>query len=291
VHAKITFASFRGSHTDLMRTLRGFVLACHAGPTLAVTALAAALAISAGRTAPGVLLVTAAVLATQLATGWCNDAVDWRRDAAVRRRDKPIPRGDVSARAIGIGAVVATVAAVPLAFASGIPAGITLTAALASALAYDLGVKATMWSWVPFAVSFGLLPASIVLGLPGHPAPPFWVIAAGALLGVGAHVANVIPDTADDLATGIRGLPQRLGPARARILVGAALIGAAAFLVFGPAGPVDLPAALALSLITVLGIAVAVLPVRPGSRSLFLAVVTVAVLDVTLLVARGTSVA
>jgi hypothetical protein len=61
--------------------------------------------------------------------------------------------------------------------------------------------------------------------------------------------------------------------------------------VVGPAGPVDLPAALALSLITVLGIAVAVLPVRPGSRSLFLAVVTVAVLDVTLLVARGTSVA
>ena len=234
--------------------------------------------------------MTAAVLATQLATGWCNDAVDWRRDTAVGRRDKPIPRGDVSARAVGIAAVVATIVAVPLAFASGVPAGMALTAALASALAYDLGVKATVWSWVPFAVSFGLLPASIVLGLPGHPMPPFWVVAAGALLGVGAHVANVIPDTADDLATGIRGLPQRLGPARARVLVGVALVGAAAFLV-GPAGPVDLPAALALSLITVLGTAVAVLPVPPRSRLLFAAVVIVAVLDVTLLVARGTSVA
>jgi 4-hydroxybenzoate polyprenyltransferase len=278
-----------------MRTLRGsvggMVLACHAGPTVAVTALAAALAISAGRTAQGVLVVTAAVLATQLATGWCNDAVDWRRDAAVGRRDKPIPRGDVSARAVGIAAVVAMIVAVPLAFASGVPAGIALTAALASALAYDLGIKATVWSWVPFAVSFGLLPASIVLGLPGHPMPPFWLVAAGALLGVGAHVANVIPDTADDLATGIRGLPQRLGPARARILVGLALVGAAVFLVFGPAGPVDLPAALALSLITVLGVVVAVLPVPPGSRLLFAAVVIVAVLDVTLLVARGTSVA
>ena len=69
------------------------------------------------------------------------------------------------------------------------------------------------------------------------------------------------------------------------------MVGAAAFLVFGPAGPVDLPAALTLSLITVLGIAVAVLPVPPGSRLLFAAVVVVAVLDVTLLVARGTSVA
>jgi 4-hydroxybenzoate polyprenyltransferase len=279
------------SEGSLLRTLRGFALACHLGPTVAVTAVSAALAVSAGRTAGGVLLVTAAVLATQLATGWCNDAVDWRRDAAVGRRDKPIPRGDVTARAVGIAAVVATVVAVPLAFASGVPAGIALTAALASALAYDLGIKATVWSWLPFAVSFGLLPASIVLGLPGHPWPPFWVVAAGALLGVGAHVANVIPDTADDLATGIRGLPQRLGPARARVLVAVALVGAAAFLVLGPAGPVDLPAAIALSLVTVVGVAVAVLPASPGSRWLFLAVVVVALLDVTLLVARGTSVA
>ena len=211
------------------------------------------------------MLVTAAVLATQLATGWCNDAVDWRRDTAVGRRDKPIPGGDVGARAVGIAAVVATVVAVPLAFASGVPAGIALTAALASALAYDLGVKATVWSWVPFAVSFGLLPASIVLGLPGHPLPPFWVVAAGALLGVGAHVANVIPDTADDLATGIRGCRSGSGPARARVLVGVALVGSG-----GVPGPrsgrsgVGLPAALALSLITVLGTAVAVCRPRPG---------------------------
>jgi 4-hydroxybenzoate polyprenyltransferase len=283
-----------GPRTDArpwLRAGRGLTLACHAGPTLAVTALAAALAVSAGRTASGVVLVTAAVLVTQLATGWCNDAVDWRRDAAVGRQDKPIPRGDVSARAVGTAAVVATVVAVPLAFASGVPAGIALTAALASALAYDLGLKATVWSWLPFAVSFGLLPASIVLGLPGHPMPPRWVVAAGALLGIGAHVANVLPDTADDLATGVRGLPQRLGPARARVLVALALVGAAAFLVLGPPGDVDQPAAIALSVVALLGVAVAAAPVRPGSRLLFLVVVIVALLDVTLLVARGTSVA
>jgi 4-hydroxybenzoate polyprenyltransferase len=284
-------AGARPGLRTLRGSLRGMALACHLGPTLAVTALAAALAVSAGRTADGVLLVSAAVLATQLATGWCNDAVDWRRDAAVGRRDKPIPRGDVSARAVGIAAVVATVVAVPLAFASGVPAGIALTAALASALAYDLGIKATVWSWLPFAVSFALLPASIVLGLPGHPMPPIWVAAAGALLGIGAHVANVIPDTADDLATGVRGLPQRLGPARARVLVALALVGAAAFLVLGPPGDVDLPAAVALSVVALLGVAVAAAPIRPGSRVLFLVVVAVAVLDVTLLVARGTSVA
>ena len=35
---------------------------------------------------------------------------------------------------------------------------------------------------------------------------------AGALLGVGAHLVNALPDLADDEATGVRGLPHRLGP-------------------------------------------------------------------------------
>ena len=34
---------------------------------------------------------------------------------------------------------------------------------------------------------------------------------AGALLGVAAHFANVLPDLADDRRTGVSGLPHRLG--------------------------------------------------------------------------------
>ena len=41
--------------------------------------------------------------------------------------------------------------------------------------------------------------------------PPPWVPVAGALLGVGAHLVNALPDLADDAATGVRGLPHRLG--------------------------------------------------------------------------------
>ena len=72
-------------------------------------------------------------------------------------------------------------------------------------------------------VSFGVLPAIATLGqaYPRFPRPG--CSAAGALLGVAAHVTNVLPDLADDDRTGIRGLPHRLGaraerPPRVRLL-------------------------------------------------------------------------
>jgi len=48
--------------------------------------------------------------------------------------------------------------------------------------------------------------------LPGHPAPRASVSAAAALLGLGAHFANVLPDLAGDAATGVRGLPSASPP-------------------------------------------------------------------------------
>ena len=48
--------------------------------------------------------------------------------------------------------------------------------------------------------------------------PPAWMMATGAVLGVGAHLLNALPDLADDDATGVRGLPQRLGAGRVRVL-------------------------------------------------------------------------
>jgi 4-hydroxybenzoate polyprenyltransferase len=39
------------------------------------------------------------------------------------------------------------------------------------------------------------------------------VLAGGALLGLAAHFTNTVGDTEADAATGVRGLPQRLGAA------------------------------------------------------------------------------
>jgi 4-hydroxybenzoate polyprenyltransferase len=99
---------------------------------------------------------------------------------------------------------------------------------VAAGWAYNLGLKATVWSWVPYAVAFGALPVFVTLTGTGD-VPPLWVPVAGALLGVGAHLVNALPDLDDDLATGVRGLPHRLGarwaaPVATAILVAASLL-------------------------------------------------------------------
>lgn len=220
----------------------GLARGCHPGPTVAVTALVTALAAAAGQDAGGCLLVALAVLSGQLSIGWCNDAADAGRDAAAGRADKPAVDGTITPRALWVAAAVALVCCVPLSLASGVLAGSAHLLGVLAAWAYDLGLKATVLSWAPYAVGFGVLPGFVTLGLPGEPWPAWWATAAAALLGVGAHLANVLPDLADDLATGVRGWPQRLGAARLRALLPLPLLAATCLLVFGPGTQLDAPA-------------------------------------------------
>jgi UbiA prenyltransferase family len=150
------------------------------------------------------VLVAAAVLTGQLSIGWLNDALDVRRDIEVGRTDKPVVAGEVSVPTLRTAAAVAALACVPLSLASGAAAGAVHLVAVAAGWAYDAGVKSTAASVVPYLVCFGLLPVFVVLGLPGSPAPPWWLPVGGALLGAGAHFANVLPDLDDDAATGVR---------------------------------------------------------------------------------------
>jgi 4-hydroxybenzoate polyprenyltransferase len=274
----------------------GLLLASsHPEPAAAVTTVAAALAVSAGRTAWGVVAVAVAVAAGQLSVGWCNDYVDRERDATAGRRDKPVARGDVSPELVRWAAGIALVAVVPLSLLSGWRATLVHCAAVALAWAYDLRLKATAWSVVPYTIAFGLLPVFVVLGLPGAPLPPWWAPLAGALLGAGAHFANTLPDLADDLATGVRGLPHRLGARPSRILSAALLLSASVVLAFGPGLPRSAASTglVAGALVAAGGLLAAggVLGRRPGSRAPFRATMLLALVDVVLLVARGRALA
>ena len=66
--------------------------------------------------------------------------------------------------------------------------------------------------------------------------------AAAALVGLGAHFANVLPDLAADRATGVRGLPQqvaaRWGPGAVRAVALVLLLSASVLLLLAsePAG-------------------------------------------------------
>jgi 4-hydroxybenzoate polyprenyltransferase len=264
----------------------GLVLACHPGPVVAVTVLVTVLAAAVGRDAAGCALVAAAVLTGQLSIGWCNDAVDADRDTALGRTGKPIAAGTVSARAVWIAAFAALALCVPLSLANGLTAGAVHVVGVGAAWAYDLALKATPLSWLPYAVGFGALPPFVTLGLPGSPWPAWWAVLAAALLGCGAHLANVLPDIAGDLATGVRGWPQRLGAARARALIPVPLIAASALLVFGPPGPPGVVGWAALAAVAVLGAAGPLLG-RRSPRIPFMAAVVVAAVDVALLLGHG----
>jgi 4-hydroxybenzoate polyprenyltransferase len=119
---------------------------------------------------------------------------------------------------VRVSAVTAALMCIPLSLASGILAGSLHLVAVAAGWAYDLGLKASRASVLTFVVNMSLSPLFVVYGLPGSPHPPWWLPAVTTLLGCGAHFGNVLRDLEDDLATGVRGLPQRLGTATSRVL-------------------------------------------------------------------------
>ncbi|MFD9333395.1 UbiA family prenyltransferase [Streptomyces sp. NPDC060028] len=261
----------------------GLLGACHPLPTAAVTLFAAALAAAVGRALPGAAVCVAAVAAGQLSVGWCNDRTDLRRDLATGRVDKPLVAGTVTPSAVTAAALGALLLCVPLSLAGGPLAGAVHLTGVAAAWAYNLRLKSTAASWLPYALAFGLLPAYVTLGLPGAPWPPPWLTAAAALLGAGAHFANVLPDIEDDLATGVAGLPQRLGVRRSAALAGLLVLGSTTALVVGPPGPVS-PYGWALLAVTTAPALLA--GGRLGGRFPFHATLAVAGADVALLLAE-----
>lgn len=213
---------------------RVLAIACHPAPTLGVTAMTALLAGAAGHGWGSGTLVTAAVFTGQLSIGWSNDAYDAERDRMASRQDKPLVRAPWAEATVRHATAVALVACAALTLACGVPAAIAHAFGVGSGWAYNVRVKATMWSPIPYAVAFAALPATVWLALPSRVWPPLWVMAAGAALGVAAHLLNTLPDLADDVAAGVLGLPQRLGAGIVRVVAPLVLLTASVIVVVRP---------------------------------------------------------
>ena len=267
--------------------VRALVGATHPGPAAAVTVVATLLAVAAGVPAGRTALVLLAVLAGQASIGWSNDWLDADRDRAVARPDKPVVQGAVRPAQLRRAALVAVPLAVVLSLLLGAVPGALLLLLVAGGWAYNAGLKRTWASWVGYVVGFGALPAGVVAAAPGTPVAPWWLVVAGGALGAAAHLANVAPDLEDDLATGVRGLPHRLGPRVSAVACALLLGGASIVLVTGPDGA-PAPAGW-----VVLGVAVPVVAVaalagtRAFRRAAFPAIMLLTVLDVVLLLVGG----
>lgn len=260
----------------------------HFQPTVAVTAIATTLAVSAGR-GVGSAWVALALLTGQLSVGWGNDYLDRDRDRLAGRTDKPIVAGQISARTVRGWAIIAALACVPLSMMSGWRAGLVHLAAVAGAWAYNAWLKSTPASVVPFTFAFGVLPSFVTLGLPGHPWPPAWATLAAGLMGTGAHFVNTLPDFAGDAESGIRGLPHRLGSRGSLLLGFVSMAAATAVLAVTPsdaAGPMTTVLVVAASA-AVLAVVAAALTRR--LRAAWSLTLCAAILNVAVFVTRGGS--
>ena len=163
----------------------------------------------------------------QLGIGTVNDLVDAPADAG-RKPGKPIPAGLVARPSARAAAVVLFATGLVLAATLG-PPMVALSAVVAAiGLAYDLRLKGTAWSWLPFAVGIPILPVYGWLGATGGLDPAFLVLVpAAAVAGAALAIANALVDVERDIAAGRTSVAARLGPRPAAVIAAVLLAGVA----------------------------------------------------------------
>jgi 4-hydroxybenzoate polyprenyltransferase len=239
---------------------KALIFLLHPGPSLLVTATFVAIAGLAARSAPSplrVLQLVGVMLPIQFAIGVMNDVADVDSDAAGKPY-KPIVRGVVSRRlAAGAGGVLSAVGLLIAATVNLATLALAATG-FGAGLAYDLGLRRTPLSWLPWWGGIALLPLAAYAAA-GALSPRLLVLLPLALLvALGLHCANASPDIDGDRRAGRRSLPVLLAAERSRWVA---------------LGALGLAGVLALSLIGVLGQAGAWLPLGAAVLGLALLIV------------------
>lgn len=203
--------------------LAGWVRLTHPFPSVLDGLVCVAMVVLAGRGPVLALTVGASMTLIQLGIGTVNDIVDAPRDAG-RKAGKPIPDGLVGVSAARLGAVVLFASGTALAFIIGMSLAVLGLVVIGIGLAYDLRLKGTAWSWLPFAVGIPVLPIYGWLGAAASfPAAFAVLLPAATASGAALAIGNALVDVERDRAAGITSIALALGPRRAG-RVGTALI-------------------------------------------------------------------
>lgn len=260
--------------------MRSLLRASHLGPTLAVTLVSFLLASALWWEGPA-YFISFGVFLGQLLVGWTNDLNDYQDDLKHNRMGKPLISGELTKtsllRAVKITTPIAVVFNLfgPL----GIKGGSLYLFGVGMGVAYNFYFKSTVLSPLPYAIAFAAFVSSIVIATDQN--VPIWLVLAGALFGVAAHFANVLKDLDQDLTSGIKGLPQRLGKKKSRIICGLLLI--ALTLILNSANPNQV--------LLIVGLIGAALTTLSSSKWIFKTLMITAIVDVILLLeAAGTQI-
>jgi 4-hydroxybenzoate polyprenyltransferase len=210
----------------MLAALKAWLIAAHAFPLAAVMALTTLIAFASSDGAPdatGLALLLVAMLGSQLAIGWSNDYLD-RESDAMHQPWKPVAQGLVEAAKLP----PAIVAALSVSAVAGLVLGWDATALLvvgtSAGLAYNLWLKRTPLSGLPFVVALGVLPPFVWAALDVYQDDFFGLYLVATPLAIAAHLANVLPDLESDRAQGRKTLAVWLGPAASVALLAVCML-------------------------------------------------------------------
>jgi 4-hydroxybenzoate polyprenyltransferase len=265
--------------------LQGFIKASHAAPTAVVTVVVVLLAAGLGWSGWPLVGVFVVVAVGQFSVGWSNDAFDAALDKKSQRLGKPTVAMGISPRELWIAALIALVISSALSWiVAGVIGGSWHVFALIMAWLYNTVLSRTWWSWLPYALAFGSIPAFLSYGLNGQ-APSIWLVAVCAIVGVSAHVANALPDLEIDRQAEVKGFVTSLGQTRATRLCWILLtLGSVILAVESFAVSVWFPVALGISLAG----AVIYARLSRSRTAMFNAILALVVVQVLVLVAAVT---
>ena len=190
--------------------------ATHFPQALTMVLLTTIAAVICGLSDFRLLFVAIATAAGQASIGWVNDLVDLETDKKLDRRNKPTVRYSLKPENLKTPISIALIVMVPFSFlAAGWIGGLANILAVASAQIYNLYLSRTVWSWLPYAISFALL--TVFIAQSSSKWPSWQMICISACVGVIAHIFNALRDLEIDKQASLGGLVVYLGKTKSII--------------------------------------------------------------------------
>jgi 4-hydroxybenzoate polyprenyltransferase len=192
---------------------RGYGRLIHPFPVAMNAVAACAFALLAAHGWPGlrsILLIAAAIVGSQATVGVVNDLRDRDLDA-IAKPTKPLIAGRATVPgACVLGGLMLLLAVIAGTLISRVSL-IFVVGMTAAGLLYDLWLKRSSASFLPYIFGLPLLPIWAWTCVRDAP-PRLWLTyPLGVLIGFGLHLANALPDAERDAAGGIRGIVQIVG--------------------------------------------------------------------------------
>jgi 4-hydroxybenzoate polyprenyltransferase len=189
----------------------GWIRLTHPFPSVLDGIVSGTIAAIAGGAADLTVRIGLAMTLVQLGIGTVNDIVDAPRDAH-RKAGKPIPAGIASPRTASALATALFVAGTGLALWVSAITGLLALVVIAIGLAYDLRLKGTPWSWLPFAVGIPILAVFGWVGATGTLDRLFAILVPVAVIAGGAlAIGNALVDVERDRDAGTSSVAVALG--------------------------------------------------------------------------------